>query len=145
MGNRNKNINPSFSKILKKLREERELTQAQVGNIVNKGESTVRMWELRSSEPDYETILILADYFNVSVDYLLGRDPITPAERAAGWIDTKKANLTPQEDDWLAKRDEILRLYGDEGLKAVTAMIDTYINAKTANFQQKTDKNGTKY
>lgn len=74
MGNRSKNINLHFSKILKNLRINNHLTQAQVGKIVNKGESTVRMWELRGSEPDYETINLLANYFNVSVDYLLGRE-----------------------------------------------------------------------
>lgn len=74
MGDRSKKINPKFSIILKSLRENRGMTQAQIGKIVNKGESTVRMWELRKSEPDHETMLLLANHFGVSVDYLLGRD-----------------------------------------------------------------------
>lgn len=57
-------------------------------------------------------------------------DDITPEERAAGWVETKKVSLTPEQDEWLTKRDEILRLYGNEGLQAVNAMIDSYIKAK---------------
>lgn len=79
MGDRTKTINPNFSKVLKQLRDDRNLTQGQIGKIVSKGESTVRMWELRKSEPDHETILILADYFGVSVDYLLGRQEKSPS------------------------------------------------------------------
>ena len=131
--------------VLKKLRKEHGYNQSVLANLLNISVSAYGNYELDQREPNIESLKKIADFYGVTIDYLLGRDPITPAERAAGWIDTKKANLTPQEDDWLAKRDEILRLYGDEGLKAVTAMIDTYINAKTANFQQKTDKNGTKY
>ncbi len=79
MGDRSKQINTNFSRILKLLRENQNLTQAQIGKIVNKGESTVRMWELRKSEPDHETIMVLADYFGVSVDYLLGRQEKSPS------------------------------------------------------------------
>ena len=86
MGDRSKTINPNFSKVLKSLRENQGLTQLQVGKIVNKGESTVRMWELRKSEPDHETMLLLANYFGVSVDYLLGREENSPATQQGKWI-----------------------------------------------------------
>ena len=136
MENKNKATNPYFGSILKKLRNEKGLTQTDIGKITHKGDSTVRMWELRNSEPDYETIIKIADYFNVTIDYLLGRDHITPEECAAGWVSTKKANLTPQEDEWLAKRSQILNLYGEEGLKTVSAMINAYISAKTDSNKQ---------
>lgn len=86
MGNRSKEINLNFGKIIKELRDSKGLTQAQIGKIVNKGESTVRMWELRKSEPDYETIVMLADHFGVSVDFLLGREEKSPSERKGKWI-----------------------------------------------------------
>lgn len=89
MGDRSKAANPYFGKILKQLRTDKGLTQSDIGKIVNKGDSTVRMWELRNSEPDYDTIVILANYFNVSVDYLLGRETKSPSEeRKSGgkWI-----------------------------------------------------------
>lgn len=87
MRNSTKNLNPYFWIRLKQLRTERGLTQAELGKIVHKGDSTVRMWELRKSEPDYETVLILADYFGVSVDYLIGKDENTSSATSKGkWI-----------------------------------------------------------
>lgn len=80
MGASPKNCNQFFGKKLKELRLERGLTQSDIGKLVHKGDSTVRMWELRNSEPDYETVSILADYFNVSIDYLLGRNEKSPTE-----------------------------------------------------------------
>lgn len=96
MGDRSKTINPKFSKVLKYLRETQNLTQAQIGKIVNKGESTVRMWELRKSEPDHQTILLLANYFGVTVDYLLGRDEKSPATKK-GEADNGIENLNIPE------------------------------------------------
>lgn len=78
MGDRSKDVNQSVGKRIKLLREATELTQAELAKRVNKGESTVRMWELGKSEPDNETLKILADLFNVSADYLLGRDEKSP-------------------------------------------------------------------
>lgn len=88
MGDRSKVTNPFFGRTLKQLRINKGLTQSDIGKIVNKGDSTVRMWELRSSEPDYETIVILADYFDVTVDYLLGRnEKSSPTKESGGkWI-----------------------------------------------------------
>ena len=73
MGDRSKTANQSVGKRIKAQREINRLTQAELGKLVNKGESTVRMWELEKSEPDLETLSKLADVFNVSTDYLLGR------------------------------------------------------------------------
>ena len=74
MGDRTKNINQFIGGRIKALREKTGLTQAELGKKVNKGESTVRMWELSKSEPDNETLKLLADLFGVSTDYLLGRE-----------------------------------------------------------------------
>lgn len=71
---RNKEINSIIGKNIKKFREDRGLTQAQLGEIVGRGDSTVRMWELGSSEPDSETLLKLSECFGVSVGCLLGKD-----------------------------------------------------------------------
>lgn len=87
MGASIKNLNPYFGTRLKQLRKERGLTQAELGKVVHKGDSTVRMWELRNSEPDYETVLLLAEYFGVSVDYLLGKDKSPSSSKPKGkWI-----------------------------------------------------------
>lgn len=84
MGDRTKLVNNSVGRHIKLLRETIGMTQGELGKKVNKGESTVRMWELGKSEPDNETLKILADLFNVTTDYLLGRDEKSPLPKQGG-------------------------------------------------------------
>lgn len=62
---------------LKKLREREGITQAEFGRKLNVAPSTVSMWEQGRREPDCEMLKRIADYFNVSADYLLGREDKT--------------------------------------------------------------------
>lgn len=61
-----------FSSRLAALRKERDLTQADLANIIRRKRSTVSGYELDDKEPDFETVCLLASYFGVSTDYLLG-------------------------------------------------------------------------
>lgn len=63
---------------LKQLREDRGITQSELSKALKISPSTVGMWEQGRREPDYEMLSQIADYFNVSTDYLLGRKS-TPA------------------------------------------------------------------
>ena len=69
-----------FSVKLKQLRKERGLLQKDISQIFNVSMGAVGNWESGNRIPDSETLSRIADYFQVSVDYLLGRD--TPAESA---------------------------------------------------------------
>ena len=60
-------------KILKKLRLECDLTQEQLSKEIGVSPSTVRMIELGKREGSNEVVDKIADIFNVSLDYLLGR------------------------------------------------------------------------
>lgn len=61
-----------FSNKLRNLIEERNLTQKKVANDLNIAPSTMGGYVQGSSEPDFETLKRIAEYFNVSADYLLG-------------------------------------------------------------------------
>lgn len=61
-----------FSNRLISLRKERGLTQEDMAKVVNKKRSTVSGYETEGKEPDLETICLLARFFGVSTDYLLG-------------------------------------------------------------------------
>lgn len=63
----------NFGKRLRQLRKEKGLTQAELAKLLSIGESTVSFYESGKRQPDYETLIRLAEVFNVSVDYLLGR------------------------------------------------------------------------
>jgi transcriptional regulator with XRE-family HTH domain len=61
-------------KNLKKLRKQNKLSQKELGKIFHAAQNTVSQWENAIKMPSYEIIEEIADYFNVTVDYLLGRE-----------------------------------------------------------------------
>lgn len=61
-----------FSIRLKELRMKNGLSQRELANAFKVSTGTVGNWEVGSREPDFSTIIKLADYFRVSVDYLIG-------------------------------------------------------------------------
>ncbi|KNY26994.1 helix-turn-helix domain-containing protein [Pseudobacteroides cellulosolvens] len=62
-----------FSRMLKQLREEKSLSQKDIAEYLGLTRQAVASYELAKREPDYDVLKKLADYFGVSVDYLLGR------------------------------------------------------------------------
>lgn len=58
---------------LKELRKSRKLTQEQLAKILNIKRATYAKYETGGNEPDFSTLLKIANFFEVSVDYLLGR------------------------------------------------------------------------
>jgi len=61
-----------FKDRLKILRTEKGLTATQLAFQIDKGESAVRMWEIGRSKPDADTLIKLSNFFDCSIDYLLG-------------------------------------------------------------------------
>ena len=59
-------------KRLKDLREDNDLTQSQLAQIIMQSKSTISKYENGQIEPNIQTIIALAKYFNVTTDYLLG-------------------------------------------------------------------------
>lgn len=60
-----------FGKNLKELRLENRMSQKQLGDILHVCNQTVSFWETGAREPDLDNLLSIADYFDVTVDYLL--------------------------------------------------------------------------
>mgnify|MGYP005806916605 FL=1 len=59
---------------LKELREERHLTQSEVAQQIQTSQTNIGRWENELNEPTASFLVRLADFFNCSVDYLLGRE-----------------------------------------------------------------------
>lgn len=59
---------------LKELRETNHITQTQIANILNMPQSTYQHYENFRSVPSIDTLIKLADYYQVSLDYLVGRN-----------------------------------------------------------------------
>ncbi|MDF2854663.1 MAG: putative transcriptional regulator [Neobacillus sp.] len=56
-----------------KLREEKKLNKKVIAEFLKIDQSTYGKYELGKRQPDYNTLIKLADFYEVSVDYLLGR------------------------------------------------------------------------
>ena len=59
---------------LRELRQSKHLTQAELGAVLKVSASTIGMYEQGRREPDNPMLTKMADYFGVSIDYLIGRD-----------------------------------------------------------------------
>ena len=84
-----------FSVKLKQLRKERGLLQKDISQIFNVSMGAVGNWESGNRIPDSETLSRIADYFQVSVDYLLGRsdDPEPEQKQKGPLLPTLTMNL----------------------------------------------------
>ena len=65
-----------FSNVLQKLRKDARLTQDQISDALGIPKRTYGSWERNERQPDFEMLGKIADYFNVTTDYLLGRTPM---------------------------------------------------------------------
>ncbi len=68
-----------FPKILKNLRTEKGLTQKKLAEILNLDESTICRYEKGSCLPSQKILFKMCDYFDISLDKLLGRKEILNA------------------------------------------------------------------
>lgn len=58
---------------LKKLRNARKISQLKLAMDIGINQNSISRYETGEREADYKTLIALADYFNVSIDYLLER------------------------------------------------------------------------
>ena len=58
---------------LRRIRKQRKITQVQAAQAAGISESMYQFYEYGKSEPTASVLIALADYFNVSLDYLVGR------------------------------------------------------------------------
>lgn len=58
---------------LKELRKQKQISQLKLAMDLGMNQNTVSRYETGEREADYQTLIAFAEYFHVSVDYLLGR------------------------------------------------------------------------
>jgi len=58
---------------LRELREQKGLSQLKVAMDLNMNQNSISRYETGVREADYKTLILLADYYQVSIDYILGR------------------------------------------------------------------------
>lgn len=84
---------------IRELRKQRGMTMKELGKVIGVAESTVSQYELGRRQPDNETLLTLGEFFEVSVDYLLG---------GISYPDPRLKELT-EKSDFQKKLDNLAR------------------------------------
>lgn len=84
---------------IRQLRKDNKITQTELGKILNVEKSTISMYENNNTQPPSQTLALIAKYFNVTTDYLLGNE--TPAKFKPQLTDKDKKDIAKQVEDML--------------------------------------------
>ena len=61
-----------FNKRIRELRIEKNLSQSNLAKLIGVTQSTIAKWETKIRQPDIDTLIEIAKYFNCTIDYLVG-------------------------------------------------------------------------
>lgn len=119
-----------FKDNLKKLRKENKVTQVELATHLGFYHSAVVKWESGQCEPSFDTLIKIAQYFNVSVDYLLGieNSVFTAQDYADGVRNTKKVSITADQEDIFDKTNEVVEVLGDKGKELIIEFCNMLTN-----------------
>lgn len=94
-----------FGERLKELRKSKKVTQEDIAKKFDVNPATVSAWEVGKAEPSYEVLTELANYFGVSVEYLLNfnQDDLDKIEKLKQAL--KEAGMWDYEMDDMSKED----------------------------------------
>lgn len=94
-----------FGERLKELRKSKKVTQEDLAKKFDVNPATVSAWEVGKAEPSYEVLTKLANYFGVSIDYLLNftQDDLDKIEKLKQAL--KEAGMWDYEMDDMSKED----------------------------------------
>lgn len=112
----------TFGENLRRLRENRQLGQKEIADCIHKSIQAYSQYELGKREPDIETMITLADYFNVTLDRLLGRVPLRHIPDPA-----KSSEQAQEEAKKPAPSDHVVLLRSDEFSNEAMEKIRVYI------------------
>ena len=107
----------SMIKNLKKLRQELGISQQKLADVILVSQQSVNKYENKDVEPDMETLIKIADFFDVSLDYLAGRTEV--CEMA----DKEKLSDLSADEARLVKEYRKLK---DKQKKCITQLIKSY-------------------
>lgn len=99
-----------FGDRLKELRKNKNLNQTDIAKMFDVTDATVSAWEVGKAQPSYDILTKLADYFNVSTDYLLGfnQDDLDNIERLK--IALKEAGIMAGDDLTIEEFEKALQI-----------------------------------
>jgi len=111
-----------FPKILKNERVKANLKQAELGDKVNLSIKAISKYETGLREPKIETLIAFADLFNVSLDYLVGRDCEQKAQQQDSILNNLSTEQFSFEEEHLV---QMFRALSDDDKEKVIAITKT--------------------
>ena len=99
----------TFGQRLKELRNDRGISQNELSKHIGVSKSSVNMYERDEREPGFETLEAIADFFNVNMDYLLGREPKETFASDFPEIESVLKNFNPTQFS-IAARPTLLKI-----------------------------------
>lgn len=140
----------NFQNIFKRLRISSELTQSEMAQKLGISRSTIGMYETGAREPDFETLEKIADFFNVDIDYLLGRTDSTSILPETIGLYNSSLNKKDQKDIEKILEHTKEQLLNQEGLMfdgdpATPEAIDSILSAMQIGMEMAKKKNKEKY
>lgn len=116
-----------FRNRLKELRENRKLSQAELAKAVGVSVGLIGMYESGKRNPSKEKLEAIADYFNVSLDYLNGKE-----DGSAYYLDPETARLADEMKDNPGRR-VLMSAAEDLTPEEILEVIDFVNNLKKGN------------
>ena len=102
----------NIGETIKKLRKEREITQEEFAEVLGVSCQSVSRWENNSCYPDIELIPVIASFFGISTDKLMGIDEITEKENIEKYLERfQKAISKGELDECIAIAREGVKEY----------------------------------
>ena len=105
-------------KNLKSLRNEKGISQQQLADVIGTTQQSINKYENHKIEPDIATLISIAQYFNTSVDYLIGNTEVNRVIENVEKYDLNKteANLITQ-----------FRLLNNKEKESIFMVINNYL------------------
>lgn len=88
-----------FKTVFKNLRLAKGMSQVELAEALGITRSRLSMYELGQREPDFETLELIADYFNVDIDYLMGRTEKTTMIPQSYYLNEETAKIAQEVFD----------------------------------------------
>ena len=123
----------NFGEILMQLRQEKHLSQAELGNVIFVSGGTISNYEKGVHYPDVEKRVALAEYFGVSIDYLLGR--------SRSRLSPDVFDQTLHEETTVGDVVQALQHFSPTRKRAICVMIADMETASMVHIQRKKERN----
>lgn len=120
-----------FGDVLKKLREEKQLTQQELADIFNLSKSNISKYENNILEPNLSSLSEFADFFGVSMNFLLGKPEKEPEKTTEPILSKKHINeIDPDLRAIQRAREKMTPEQKDKMMKVLNAAFDDFFEDK---------------